>query len=404
MSLKSKMPLQVWILTLAAFAIGTAEFVIAGILPEVASSLRITEGQAGNLITAYAFTIVIAGPILTLWLARFERRTVLIGLMALFIAGNLIGAVTTNYSVLLISRVVAGLAQGPFFGIGAVVATKLVSDKLAGQAVGQMFAGLTLANVLGVPAGTWIGNSLGWNMTFLVISALGVITAAAVAAFVPVQGRDRSVPSIRGQLRAFKDRNLIASLAITILGWVGFMTFYGYIAPVARVAGFSAADLTWVLVIVGFGLIIGNLLGGRTADANLRLSLILWPAAMIVSLIVVGFVTSFRWPFLAAAFVFGVASFANVPPMQMRVIKYGKAAPELAATANISAFNVANALGGLIGGAVVDSSFGAGAIPFAAALLPALALLFILSLELRIKERRSSAALPSLAPSACASR
>jgi DHA1 family inner membrane transport protein len=398
------MPLQVWILTLAAFAIGTAEFVIAGILPEVASSLRVTEGQAGNLITAYALTIVVAGPILTLWLSRFEKRNVLIGLMALFIAGNLIGAVTTNYSVLLISRVVVGLAQGPFFGIGAVVATKLVSDKLAGQAVGQMFAGLTLANVLGVPAGTWIGNSLGWNMTFLVISALGVITAAAVAAFVPVQGRDRSVPSIRGQLRAFKDRNLIASLAITILGWVGFMTFYGYIAPVARVAGFSAADLTWVLVIVGFGLIIGNLLGGRTADANLRLSLILWPAAMIVSLIVVGFVTSFRWPFLAAAFVFGVASFANVPPMQMRVIKYGKAAPELAATANISAFNVANALGGLIGGAVVDSSFGAGAIPFAAALLPALALVFILSLELRIKERRSSAALPSLAPSACASR
>jgi DHA1 family inner membrane transport protein len=403
MSLKSKMPLQVWILTLAAFAIGTAEFVIAGILPEVASSLRITEGQAGNLITAYAFTIVVAGPILTLWLARFEKRTVLIGLMALFIAGNLIGAVTTNYSVLLISRVVAGLAQGPFFGIGAVVATKLVSDKLAGQAVGQMFAGLTLANVLGVPAGTWIGNSLGWNMTFLVISALGVITAAAVAAFVPVQGRDRAAPNIRGQLRAFNDRNLIASLAITVLGWVGFMTFYGYIAPVARVAGFSASDLTWVLVIIGFGLIIGNMLGGRTADANLRLSLILWPAAMIVSLIVAGFVAPFKWPFLAAAFVFGVASFANVPPMQMRVMKYGKAAPELAATANISAFNAANALGGLIGGTVVDSSFGAGAIPFAAAILPVLALLFILSQERRSKERQSSAALPPMVPSACAS-
>src|SRR5712691_1375246 len=381
MSLKSKMPPQVWILTLSAFAIGTAEFVIAGVLPQVASSLRVTEGQAGNLITAYALTIVVAGPILTLWLARFEKRNVLIGLMALFIAGNLIGAVTTNYSVLLISRVIAGLAQGPFFGIGAVVATKLVSDQLAGQAVGQMFAGLTLANVLGVPAGTWIGNSLGWNMTFLVISALGVITAAAVAAFVPVQGRDRSAPSIRGQLRAFTDRNLIASLAITILGWVGFMTFYGYIAPVARVAGFAAADLTWVLVIVGVGLVIGNTLGGRTADANLHLSLILWPAAMIVSLIVAGSVAPFKWPFLAAAFVFGIASFANVPPMQMRVMKYGSVAPELAATANISAFNIANALGGLIGGAIVDSSFGASAIPFAAAVVPAVALLFILSQE-----------------------
>ena len=381
MSLKSKMPRHVWILTLSAFAIGTAEFVIAGVLPQVAASLRITEGQAGNLITAYALAIVVGGPILTLWLARFEKRKVLLSLMALFIAGNLMGAVTTNYTLLLVSRVIAGLTQGPFYGIGAVVATKLVSDKLAGQAVGQMFAGLTLANVLGVPAGTWIGNALDWNMTFFVISGLGLIATMAIAVFVPAQGRDNSAPDISGQLKAFQDRNLLASLAITALGWVGFMTFYGYIAPVARVAGFGAADLTWVLVIVGVGLVIGNMLGGRTADANLRLSLILWPAAMIASLIVVGFVAPFKWPFLAAAFVFGIASFANVPPMQMRVMKYRKAAPELAATANISAFNIANAFGGLIGGVIVDSSFGAGAIPFAAAIVPLVALLFILSQE-----------------------
>jgi DHA1 family inner membrane transport protein len=366
-----------------AFAIGTAEFVIAGVLPQVAASLRITEGQAGNLITDYALAIVVGGPILTLWLARFEKRKVLIGLMALFIAGNLIGAVTNNYALLLFSRVIAGLTQGPFYGIGAVVATKLVSDKLAGQAVGQMFAGLTLANVLGVPAGTWIGNALGWNTTFFVISALGLVATLAIAVFVPAQGGDGSAPNIHGQLVAFRDRNLLASLAITALGWVGFMTFYGYIAPVARVAGFNATDLTWVLVIVGIGLVTGNMLGGRTADANLRLSLILWPAAMIASLIVVGFAAPFKWPFLAAAFIFGIASFANVPPMQMRVMKYGKAAPELAATANISAFNIANALGGLIGGTIVDSSFGAGVIPFAAAIVPLVALLFILSLERR---------------------
>jgi DHA1 family inner membrane transport protein len=246
-----------------------------------------------------------------------------------------------------------------------------------------MFAGLTLANVLGVPAGTWIGNALGWNMTFLVISMLGVIATLAIAVFVPAQGRDNSAPMISRQLAAFGDRNLLASLAITALGWVGFMTFYGYIAPVARIAGFGAADLTWVLVIVGIGLVIGNMFGGRTADANLRLSLIVWPAAMIASLVVAGFVAPFKWPFLAAAFVFGIASFANVPPMQMRVMKYGKAAPELAATANISAFNIANALGGLIGGTILDSSFGASAIPFAAAVVPAIALLFILSLERR---------------------
>jgi DHA1 family inner membrane transport protein len=390
-SLKSKMPLQVWILTLSAFAIGTAEFVIAGVLPQVADSLRVTEGQAGNLITSYALAIVIGGPILTLWLARFERRKILLGLMALFIIGNLIGAFTTSYSVLLISRVIAGLTQGPFYGIGAVVATRLVSDKLAGQAVGQMFAGLTLSNVLGVPGGTWIGNAFGWNMTFLVISALGLVAAVAIAAFVPAQEREHSAPNISGQLRAFRDHNLIASLTITALGWVGFMTFYGYIGPVAeRIAGFSASDLTWVLVIVGLGLVIGNALGGRTADANLRLSLILWPAAMIASLIVVGLVAPFKWPFLAAAFVFGVASFANVPPMQMRVMKYGKAAPELAATANISAFNFANAVGGLIGGFVVDSSYGASAIPFAAAAVPFVTLFFILS-----QEHRSSSSTPA---------
>src|SRR5712664_1815090 len=281
MSLKSKMPFQVWLLTLSAFAIGMAEFVIAGVLPQVAASLRVSEGQAGNLITAYALSIVIGGPILTLWLARFEKRAVLIGLMTLFIAGNLIAAFTSSYSVLLLSRVIAGLTQGPYFGIGAVVATKLVSDKLAGQAVGQMFAGLTLANVLGVPLGTWIGNEFGWNMTFLVISALGLFATLAIALFVPAQRRDGSAPDIRGQLAAFRDRNLLASLAIAALGWVGFMTFYGYFAPVAeRVAGFSASDLTWVLVIVGLGLLLGNTLGGRTADANLRFSLIFWPAAM----------------------------------------------------------------------------------------------------------------------------
>src|SRR5712672_1005210 len=194
MPLKSKMPFQVWLLTLSAFAIGMAEFVIAGILPQVADSLGVTEGRAGGLITAYALAIVVGGPILTLWLARFEKRKVLLSLMALFIAGNLMGGVATNYTLLLVSRVIAGLTQGPFYGIGAVVATKLVSDKLAGQAVGQMFAGLTLANVLGVPGGTWIGNAFGWNTTFLVISALGLIAAVAIAAFVPVQGRDSSAP------------------------------------------------------------------------------------------------------------------------------------------------------------------------------------------------------------------
>jgi MFS transporter, DHA1 family, inner membrane transport protein len=374
----SKMPLQVWILTLSAFAIGTAEFVIAGILTQVAETLHVTEGQAGHLITAYALAIVIGGPILTLWLARFDKRAVLLGLMALFILGNLIAATTDSYAVLLVSRVLAGLTQGPFYGIGAVVATKLVSEKLAGQAVGQMFAGLTLANVLGVPGGAWIGNQYGWNATFWVVAGLGVVATIAIALSIPKQAPEAK-RSLVSQLGAFRNPQLLASLLITSLGWAGFMTFYGYIAPVAeQVAGYARADLTWILVIVGIGLVLGNTLGGKSADANLSRALKFWPLAMIASLIVVGLVAKHPVLFVIAAFVFGVMSFANVPPMQMRVMKYGSAAPELAATANISAFNIANALGGLLGGAVVDSTLGAVAIPFAAAVVPALGLLFIL--------------------------
>ena len=378
MSLKTKMPLQVWILTLAAFAIGTAEFVIAGILTQVSESLNITEGQAGHLITGYALAIVIGGPILTLWLARYRKRVVLIGLMALFVVSNLITAFSADYSTLMISRIMAGLTQGPFYGIGAVVATRLVSDKMAGQAVGQMFAGLTLANVLGVPGGAWIGNMFGWNVTFIVVAVLGALAGIAIAIAIPRQGAE-APKSIRSQLGAFKNPQLIASLLITTLGWVGFMTFYGYIAPIAeQVAGFERSSLTWILVIVGLGLVLGNTLGGKTADRNLSASLIGWPAAMIVALIVVGLVASQPYLFVAAAFVFGVVSFANVPPMQMRVMKHGGDAPELAATANISAFNIANALGGIIGGFVVDSTWGPAYIPFAAIIVPVIGLLFII--------------------------
>lgn len=383
----SKMPLQVWILTLSAFAIGTAEFVIAGLLTTVSESLHITEGQAGNLITAYALSIVIGGPILTLGLARFDKRKVLIGLMGLFVIGNIIAAFTTNYHVLLLSRMIAGLTQGPFYGIGAVVATSLVPNKMAGRAVGQMFAGLTLANVLGVPGGSFIGQIFGWNSTFIVVAALGVIAALAIAITIPSQGKGAAV-GISSQLKAFKSWNLIASLLITTLAWVGFMGFYGYIAPIAEsVAGFSRADVTWILIIVGLGLVIGNVIGGKTADKNLSLSLIMWPIAMVISLALVGMAAPYKIPFVIASFIFGIAAFANVPSLQMRVMKYGAEAPELTATANISAFNIANALGGAIGAYVVDSTMGASMIPYAAMLIPIIGILFIMTQETRAPQK-----------------
>ena len=198
---KEKMPFQVWILTLAAFAIGTAEFVIAGILPQIATSLSITEGEAGYLISAYALAIVVGGPILTIYLARFNKKAVLTGLMALFIIGNILSAFAPTYNLLLVSRVIAGLVQGPFYGIGAVVATNLVSEKMAGRAVGQMFAGLTLANVLGVPAGTWISLQFGWHNTFLTVAAFGAVAMVSILMSIKSTGHGEE-KNIKAQLMA----------------------------------------------------------------------------------------------------------------------------------------------------------------------------------------------------------
>jgi DHA1 family inner membrane transport protein len=217
------MPLQGWILTLSAFSIGTAEFVIAGILTQVSDSMGITEGQAGYLISAYALAIVFGGPILTIYLAKFNTKPVLLFFMLLFIAGNLISAFAPNYTVLMVSRVITGLVQGPFYGIGSVVATSLVAEKMAGRAVGQMFAGLTLANVLGVPGGTWIGLQFGWHTTFITVSALGIVAFLAISMFIK-SDHAHSQSDVKDQLMAFKNPMLLISLSITVLAWSGFMT------------------------------------------------------------------------------------------------------------------------------------------------------------------------------------
>ncbi|MEZ8237854.1 MFS transporter [Vibrio splendidus] len=392
---KEKIPFQVWILTLAAFAIGTAEFVIAGILPQIATSLSITEGQAGYLISAYALAIVIGGPILTIYLARFNKKMVLIGLMALFIIGNVLSALAPSYPLLLASRVIAGLVQGPFYGIGAVVATNLVSEKMAGRAVGQMFAGLTLANVLGVPAGTWVSLQFGWHTTFFTVAALGTIAMLAILTSIKSTGHSEA-KDIKTQLLAFKNPMLLISLAITAFAWSGFMTLYGYLAPIAmHITGYSQESVTWILVIVGVGLIIGNTLGGRSSDKNLGKASMFWAVAMIISLVVVGLVVDNKILFVAAAFVFGIASFANVPAMQLRVMNHGGEGQELAATANISAFNLANAFGGFLGGMVLDSQRGAGMIPFAAVVVPIVGLFLIAKANRKEKPQSNSIFAPT---------
>lgn len=374
----TRIPLQVWILTLSAFAIGSAEFVVAGLLTTLASSFNVSDGEAGNVITVYAMAIVIGGPFLTLWLNRYNKKNVLIGLMAIFIIANLISAFACSYLVLLLSRVIAGLIQGPFYGIGAVVATRLVVPSLAGRSVGQMFAGLTLANVLGVPFGSWLGNNFGWNISFVAVAILGVIALLSIIVSIPAQPVE--VPKgIRNQLSVFRSKTLLLSLAVTVLCWTGFMTLYGYIAPLAeQVAGYSVRDLTVLLFVIGLGLVLGNHLGGITADRNLHDAQLLWPTLMVLALILTGFVSNHYWLFMIATFLFGIASFGNVPPLQMSVLRDGSDAPELAGTANISAFNLANALGGIIGGFTVDSVAGAAGIPWVAIGVPLLGILLVI--------------------------
>jgi len=376
-------PPQVWLLTLCAFAIGTAEFVIAGLLTQISSSLHITEGRAGYLIIAYAMAVVVGGPPLTIFLSRFEKKRVLVGIMAVFALANLITAMNHNFTLLLVARVLAGLCQGPFYGIGAVVATRLVPADHAGKAVGQMFAGLTIATVLGVPAGAWIGTHWGWPSTLYIVAAVAVLADIGLVATLHAMPSHEVPVSVRRQLRSFRNPQLLASLAFTALAWTGFMTFYAYIAPVAQfLAGYSREGTTMVLVVVGVGMLIGNRIGGRGADRNLSSTLVLWPFVMMLSLLLVAVLVRSHWGFLLAVFGFGIASFANVAPMQMRVMKYGVDAPELAATANISAFNVANSIGGGLGGFIIDApQLGGTYVAYAAIGASGLGLALIIFLE-----------------------
>jgi DHA1 family inner membrane transport protein len=385
-------PREVWLLTLCAFAIGTAEFVIAGLLTQISGSLNVSEGKAGYLIIAFALAVVVGGPPLTIFLSRFEKKKVLVLIMAVFTIANLITAMNTDFTVLLVARVLAGLCQGPFYGIGAVVATRIVHDDHAGKAVGQMFGGLTLASVLGVPAGAWIGAHWGWQSTLYIVAAVSLVAVLGLLAMLRPMPGDEAPLSVKRQLLSFRNPQLLASLAFTTLAWTGFMTFYGYIAPVAQfLAGYTKEGTTIVLVIVGAGMLIGNRIGGHSADRNLSSTLVLWPFLMILSLLLIALLVHSHWGFMLAVFVFGIASFANVSPMQMRVMKYGVDAPELAATANISAFNLANSIGGALGGLVIDAPHLGGAyLPYAAIGASVLGLVLIAGLEWKAVRARAA--------------
>ncbi|UIJ78560.1 MFS transporter [Rhizobium leguminosarum] len=363
------MPLALLVLALSSFAIGTTEFVIMGLLPEVAADLSVSIPQAGWLVTGYALAVAIGAPVMAVLTAKLKRRTALIALMAFFIAGNLLCAVASDYWVLMIARVVTALCHGAFFGIGSVVAAGLVAEDRKARAVALMFTGLTLANVLGVPLGTAIGQAYGWRATFGVVTVIGIVTISGLIAILP-RDKQQENGSILREIAALRNGGLWLALSTTVFFAASMFALFTYIAPLLRdVTGVSPEGVTWTLFLIGLGLTIGNLVGGKLADWRLGATLAGVFAAIAITSIAFSYTSRFFIPAEITLFLWAMASFAAVPALQVGVVGFGKDAPNLVSTINIGAFNTGNALGAWVGGLVIDAGFDLTRVPLAAALM-----------------------------------
>ncbi|NUT94142.1 MAG: MFS transporter [Saccharothrix sp.] len=344
-------------LAIGAFGIGTTEFVIVGLLPEVALDLGVSIPAAGLLVSGYALSVVVGAPLMTALGSRLPRKVVLLALMGVFVLGNALCAVADDYALLMVGRAVAALCHGAFFGIGSVVAASLVRPERQAGAIALMFSGLTLATVLGVPLGAVIGQAYGWRSTFWAVTALGVIGLVGVAALVPRQPRPTG--GLRGELAVFTRPLVWLSLVTTTLGFAGVFASLTYLAPMmTELTGFAPGAVAWLLVVFGAGLCAGNYLGGKAADRALMPTTYAVLALLAVVLLV--FVFTVTSPVLAVVTVFllGVTGFATVPALQMRVVRTAEGAPALASAANIAAFNLGNALGAWLSGLAIDAGGG----------------------------------------------
>ncbi|MEU0837042.1 MFS transporter [Streptomyces sp. NPDC056231] len=352
------MPLALLALAVGAFGIGTTEFVIMGLLPEIAADYGVSIPTAGLLVTGYALGVVIGAPLLTVLGTKVSRKRMLMLLMALFVLGNVVSALAPNFGLMLTGRVVASLAHGSFFGIGSVVAADLVApDKKAG-AIATMFTGLTIANIVGVPLGTYIGQATGWRTTFVVVAALGVVGLLGVAKLVPATPRPEGA-HLRRELTAFRNPQVLLAMAMTVLGFGGVFAAITYIAPMmTRVAGYSDGAVTWLLVLFGVGMFLGNLLGGRYADRALMPMLYVTLGGLAVVLALFTFTAHSKILAAITILLVGALGFATVPPLQKRVLDQAHGAPTLASAVNIGAFNLGNALSAWLGGIVIAAGFG----------------------------------------------
>ena len=373
------MPPALFALTIAAYAIGTTEFVIVGLLPTVAEDLGITLPLAGLIVSVYALGVTFGAPVLTALTGRLARKTLLLGLMALFILGNAAAALSPNYEMLLVARVLSAFAHGVFFSVGATIAADLVPEDRRASAIAMMFMGLTVAIVTGVPLGTFIGQTFGWRATFWAVAGLGAIAVAGIAALLPSSLPRAAPASLREQVRVLGSGRLLLVFAMTALGYGGtFVTFTFLAAMLEQVTGFAASSVSLILVLYGAAIAAGNLAGGRIADRDPVRALTGLFAAQAAVLLLFSFTAvSPAWA-LATLAAMGFLSFANVPGLQLYVVQLARqhrpGVVDVASALNIAAFNLGIAFGAWIGGVVVESPLGIGATPWVGAILVATAL------------------------------
>ncbi|MFF3250730.1 MFS transporter [Actinacidiphila glaucinigra] len=352
------MPLALLALAISAFGIGTTEFVMMGLLPDVADDLHTSIPTAGYLVSGYALGVVIGAPLLAAITTRMPRKALLLSLMALFTVGNTLSALAPGFGWLLAGRVLSGLPHGAFFGVGAVVAASMVDPARKARAVSLMIAGLTIANIVGVPAATLLGQHLGWRATFLTVGVIGLAAIAGIALLVP---RIPLAPGggLRRELSAFRSGQVWLTLATTIFGFAAVFAVYSYVTPMlTEVAGFGDGSVTLVLALFGVGATIGNLLGGRLADRALRPALLGGLGALAVVLLLFTVTLHARWSAALTVVLLGIAAFAAGSPMMMLVMEKARHAPALASAANQAAFNLANAGGAWLGGVVLAQGLG----------------------------------------------
>ncbi|MCD2167287.1 MFS transporter [Comamonas koreensis] len=358
-------------LAIGAFAIGTTEFAPMGLLPVIAQGVDVSIPTAGMLVSAYAVGVMLGAPVMTLLFSRFGRRAALVTLMLIFTVGNLLSALAPGYTTLLLSRLVTSLNHGAFFGIGAVVAASVVPKDKQASAIAAMFMGLTVANIGGVPAATWIGQQVGWRLAFAGTAALGLLTIAALWMVLP-KGEAGTRPDVRRELKVLIRPEVLLAMGTTVLGAGSMFTLYTYVAPVlTEITHASPGFIAFALVLIGVGFTIGNSLGGRLADWSLDGATRIILLALALIMVVLPWALGTHLGAGIGMVVWGAAAFGMVPPVQMRVMQAAAEAPGLASSVNVGAFNLGNAVGAALGGAVISQGLGYGAVAWAGAALAA---------------------------------